>query len=182
MEVTNPEQESLPLKTGYVYRIYSTSPEFQEADSYYGSTFNEPHHRLCQHKNQYSSRQRGKKVNYCYSFGLFEKYGSNTCQVEVIESIHTPISREELNSKEHTYISTMPCSNKSGKVRVKDDPKGYHKQYRQAHFESYQAYQKKYRIDNHDRLYEKTVCECGKQVLKRNLGNHLISRSHKLVI
>lgn len=165
----------------YIYCIVPTVPECDESDAYYGSTYHSPHFRFRQHRNQYTSRLKGKKVSYCYSFRLFEKYGPENCRVDVVEAINDDISRQDLNTREHSYISSRPCLNKSGKVRVKDDPRAYHRQYRQDHLESYQEYQKQYRLAHREKFLEKVVCTCGKEICKRNLGNHLLSRQHKTV-
>lgn len=60
------------------------------------------------------------------------------------------------------------------------------KLYYENHKEYYQSYRKKYREENLERLKEndkvKMICECGKQICKRTLNKHILTKKHILKI
>lgn len=92
------------MNKGRVYKIVATTEDFDENDTYYGSTIQPINKRYSEHKTRHKKE--------CCSKLLFEKYGVENCKVELVEEIEFE-DRKTLTDLEASYIRNNPCCNKT---------------------------------------------------------------------
>ena len=127
--------------------------------------------RLVAHRSDYK-RWKDNKRNKVQSFVLFDKYGVENCEINLLESV-TSKSKDELLARERHYIQTLPCLNK---VVVGRSPMEYYKDNRDqliAQMKEYNAnnrksvadYQKEYRDNNCEKIaeYKKAYKEANRE-------------------
>jgi hypothetical protein len=161
-------------ENGKIYVIKSK----QTDDVYIGSTIRTLKIRLSKHKNDYKRYMRGK-TNYISSFEIL-KYAD--CYIELICKYPTN-SKKELEIKEGLIIKNTPnCCNERIAGRT---PKEYYNDNK----ETIDKYNKKWRLDNDekvlshkkkyaDKMAVKITCECGIIVRKCEYNRHQKSKLH----
>lgn len=92
---------------GKVYKIWSLNGD----KIYIGSTTKDY---LCERMSAHRRRYRcwvKDKQHYMSSFDLFEEYGLDNCQIELLEA-KVCTTRDELHQLEGKYIRELSCVNK----------------------------------------------------------------------
>ena len=72
------------------------------------------------HRSDYRLFKKGSKKNKTMSFDIFDKYGLENCQIELIECVNAN-SKDELHSRERYYIKLNKCVNKCIPLRTKEE-------------------------------------------------------------
>jgi hypothetical protein len=164
MEINNKYQN------GKIYKIC----DINETEIYIGSTTQPLYKRLSKHKGNYKEWMN-KTHNFITSFKLFEKFGLENCQIILIENYPCK-SKEELNAREAYHIRLNNCVNKIIPGRT-------HSQWQQDNKQYVSEYNKKYRIDNIDKINanvkqkeECLLCDC--IFKKRNKHQHFKTKKH----
>ena len=75
--------------------------------------------RMSKHRSMYSSWLKGKGKNIT-SYLIFEEYGVDNCQIELLEMVECK-NRDEQKQKEGHYIRTLECVNKVITNRIKSE-------------------------------------------------------------
>ena len=145
-----------------IYKIWSEKGPLV----YYGSSVDVPK-RLTVHKSDYNTGRH----KYSSSI-VFDAYGIDNCEIEVIEQT------EHLLERERWWIENHECVNKNCPYLTEEDITSYQKEYYQAHKEKKKAYQKEYRLA-HSQLI---VCECGGSYVYKNKAAHLKTKKHQQFI
>ena len=103
---------------GKIYKIEPVSGG-EEGDVYIGSTTQPLSKRMVCHRSHYKQWKEGTrgKTN---SFELFDKYGVESCQITLLETVESN-SKEELLAKERYYIKSLDCVNKIVAGRTKPE-------------------------------------------------------------
>ena len=119
---------------------------------YIGSTCKEYlSQRFAKHKNDYK-RWKDEKYNKITSFDLFDLYGSENCNIILIEE-YPCTSKDAKNAREAHYIRELNCVNKiiPGRTRIeyrndnKEKLQNLKKDYDLINVEKNKKYQKEYR-------------------------------------
>jgi hypothetical protein len=131
----------------FIYKIISSSPDFEEHMTYYGSTKQTLKIRMDKHRTKYIN-------NYldCSSKKIFDKYGLDNCYIEEVKKCNCN-DKYELELIEAYYIKEYPCCNDkipSG-IKIKADNmtewfKKYSKEYREKHKERENKRNRLYRL------------------------------------
>jgi hypothetical protein len=140
----------------FIYKIISTSPDFLEHMTYYGSTKRTLNIRMDKHRIKY-------KNNYldCSSKKIFDMYGENTCYIELVKKCNCN-DKYELWLIEAFYIKNHPCCNDNTPTGINtDNMKEYHKEYYEIHKEEKKEYYEEYR-ESHKEDIKKYSKEYGK--------------------
>lgn len=127
---------------GKIYKITDNN----HTEMYIGSTIDTLGSRISNHRNKYRKYLQDKKTRI-RSFDLFEKYGIDNCQIELLEE-YPCNSKIELEKKEGEYIKNNKCVNKCIAGRS-------NKEYRQDNREKIAEYHRQYQQENKDKLNEK---------------------------
>jgi len=140
---------NITLKTGTVYKIYST---LNPNEIYIGSTIQKPHTRFLGHKSHYKN---GRNISVKI---IFDKYGVDTCIIEIIEQKQINES-SEIMKLEQIHIEQNNCINKRAAYMSRKDTT------------------KLYRERNHDEINKKCICNiCGNHYIKKHKQVHLKSK------
>ena len=91
--------------------------------------------RMSKHRSMYSSWLKGKGKNIT-SYLIFEEYGVDNCQIELLEMVECK-NRDEQKQKEGHYIRTLECVNKVITNRIKSE---YDKEFRETHKDAIKEY------------------------------------------
>ena len=129
-----------------IYKIFST---VDDSIYYIGSTTQENlDNRLNQHKSAYKCSQK------CTSHKLFEKYGVDTCKIELI-ALYPCNSRKELEKEEANYMIQLNSINKNIPNRYNhENHQEYMKEYYDENREYYKEYMKEYYKNNIEKARE----------------------------
>ena len=188
--------ESNKYRNGKIYKIVDIGYN----ECYVGSTIEVLSKRMCHHRCNFNRN----KPHPCNSSILFEKYGLETCKIELIEN-YPCNSKEELTAREGYHIKQNNCLNKTVAGRskkqwyqdnsehVSNKAKEYREQnkehikeikhiyytnnkeyFNSKHKEHYQLNKEK--TLNHNR--EQIICECGCSISRRNIAAHKKSPKH----
>ena len=186
-----PHRKQIDCSNGKIYKIISNNPDVKEV--YYGSTIQTLCGRMTGHRANYKRWLEGKGGG-CASYDLFEKYGIEQFHIELVELFPCDIEAQ-LYARENEYIRSNECVNKNSAIRTPKELKEWHKKYKQEHKEEKKEqnkkYQqehkeekkeknKKYRQDHKDELTQKITCECGCEISKGYLTQHLKTKKHLL--
>ena len=135
-------------KTGYIYALKSL-----DSDSVYiGSTFQSLKKRLCKHRTDYKRYLQGK-MNYVSSFQLISHPNHYIEEIKVVHGI----DKKSLQKLEGREIENNPnCINTNITGRARS--------------ESVKAYFLKNRDKIYEKLSQKIVCECGRNVSKGHIA------------
>ena len=90
------------IKIGRIYKIISS----ESNSCYIGSTFQNIEDRFKNHKEKYSTYQKGFRVNFFTSFVLFEEYGTENCKIEIIKEYQV-IDKKHLEVYESLWINKL---------------------------------------------------------------------------
>ncbi len=115
------------------------------------------------HRREYDYWKAGKRRNKTSSFDLFDEYGVENCQIELIESFPCA-SKDELHAREGQLIREMDCVNRCiPGLKTRENLK----EYRQM--EHIQAHRKKWLEDNKEVIAKqrKKYREANKEQLKK---------------
>jgi len=166
---------------GKVYKIIST----KGSEIYIGSTFRSLKERSWEHK-----------TDKCSSTILFDKYGVDSCSIEMIKEYEV-YDKEQLRAYEQLWMNNYKnqvvneqnsfCIEKLRKKQHYEDHKEYyseyHKQYYEDHKEEHSEYNKQYYEENKDKILEqqkqKYTCGCGSTITKGNKPRHERTQKHQ---
>jgi len=183
-------------QNGKIYKIEALNSE--DGDIYIGSTTkNTLAERMTRHRSHYKGWKKGEKNNLS-CFKIFDKYGIENCFIYLIESFPCN-SKDELNAREGHYIKTLTCVNRciAGQTRKEyrkihmphllqkqrenydDEAKAKKKAYVEAHKEEIALKKKEFTEKNHEKIYEKHICNCGGSYSNNSRGHHLKTGLHK---
>jgi uncharacterized membrane protein YkoI len=189
-------------QNGKIYKIEAHNGE--EGDTYIGSTCKQYlSQRMSSHRNSYNCWKNGK-LNYITAFSIFDKYGVDNCVIILLEDC--PCNTiDELYYREAFHMKSMKCVNNNIPLRTQ-------KEYKEDNKEKMNKYLTQYYIDNRDRRIEygnqyrkdnkeqtnknarkryninkekienKIVCDCGKEINVINRANHLKTKVHNKFI
>ena len=140
---------------------------------YYGSTKMILVERMYRHRSGYRIwKKTGKK--YTSSFGIFDKFGVNNCDIILVENFPCN-SKFELKEREAYYIRSFECVNKM-------IPNRTNKQYIQENKETWDEYHKNYRSTNKQSINEKQSvkhdCLCGGKFRSGDKSKHFKTLIH----
>ena len=100
-------------KKAYIYKIVAYCDDFDEKDTYYGSTTQPLCQRIAKHRQSFNSwliDPDKNKNNTMTSFITFQKYGLENCKILLVEEVDY-IDRNNLRRKEGEYILNNACIN-----------------------------------------------------------------------
>ncbi len=129
-----------------IYRV----TDINNNESYYGSTINSLSLRKALHKASYKKYKNGE-FNKLSIFDLFDKYGVENCEIELVEEYPCE-NKSELLNREGCYIKENDCVNKfiAGRT-LKEyylDNKAKYKEHNQQYYAN-----NKDKISNHMKNY-----------------------------
>jgi hypothetical protein len=124
-----------------LYKIISYVDDFEESYTYYGSTTQSLSTRMASHRKNFN-----KNIVSTTSRNLFNKYGVDSCFIQLIENFPCK-NIEELKQQECKLICNNPCINKQIPLRTK-------KQYYKENKEVLDEKQKKYKEKNKEKFKE----------------------------
>ena len=180
----------------FIYKIVSSREDFDEKDTYYGSTFTTLSGRMTKHRYQFTSdTKRATKTKQ-----LFEKYGIDTCKIILLETLND-VNKQEREAREYEYIRNQLCCNERGKTGLTGlgfSTEEYLHQYYEKNKEVFTERGKKYREENHTIILErgkkyreenrekinerqnmKIKCPCGAEVCRTYLPRHQSRETHR---
>ena len=183
----------MDYSNGKIYKIINTITD----DVYVGSTCNSLEKRLIKHKSEMNCNTYSKKKLH----QKMRELGVDVFYIKLIQDAPCE-SKAELRAIEGKYIREIGTLNKhiAGRTQpiyiqeTKDQKREYDKNYREARQEQISERRKKHCEDNkelykerwqqtylkrRDKLSEKVVCECGKEVSRGWLSNHNKSQQHQ---
>ena len=137
-------------KTGYIYSITPINGG-DDGDIYYGSTINITK-RYNQHKTNFNN-----SINKYYSYFIFDKYGVDNCQINIVEEIKY-INKSELLSiykEKDENIKKIQEYNKNYYIQNKEDIKEYNKQYIEKNKEELKEKKQVYYENNKEEINNK---------------------------
>jgi len=149
-------------------RIYKIEPicEHDENEVYYGSTCQLLCKRMDKHRTNYKCWLNGSN-KYTSSFILFEKYGTENCNIYLVE-LYPCVTKEELLSREGYYIKNNKCVNRMVAGRTQ---KQYYEDNKETLLEQHKPY-------NKEKLSTKYNCECGGKYTYESKRKHIESIKH----
>ena len=151
---------------GKIYKITCNETE----KIYIGSTTQSLTKRFKQHKNNHTSWKNGK-YHYTTIFKLFDEYGKENCNIELIENYPCD-NNKELELREAYYIRNNNCYNKYIPGRTL-------KEYKEVNKEKIKEEMKKYRENNKEKIKEKITCNCGGNYTYSHKARHFKSKKHE---
>jgi len=129
-----------------IYKIWSPNGD----KIYIGSTTKQYlSQRMTAHRKGYNHWKK-ENSSFTTSYILFEEYGVDNCQIELIEAKQC-YSKDELKQLEGHYIRTLNCVNKYIPDRAMEE---YNKKYYQDNKEKIKEDHKEYREKNRDKIKE----------------------------
>jgi len=169
-------------------KIYKIEPicEHEEGEIYIGSTIKDTlAQRMSSHRANYKIWKSGAiKTAHIRSFDLFDKFGIENCKIYLIE-LFPCNSRDELNSREGTFIRTLKCVNKAiagGQDYVEYKRQWYEKN-KERNKERNCQLKKVYRETNKLILNEKAKvkmqCICGSECRIADKSKHYRTKKHQ---
>jgi hypothetical protein len=99
----------------FIYKIISSSPNFQEHMTYYGSTIQTLNNRMDNHRSKYINNNLN-----CSSKKIFDKYGLDNCFIQLVENCNCN-DKYELKLIEAFYIKNNLCCNDNIPSGIKAD-------------------------------------------------------------
>jgi hypothetical protein len=166
-------------KKGKIYKIIALCDNFDEKDTYYGSTIRKY---LCErwrdHKKAYKYYKNGNKYKtYVSSFILFEKYGLENCKIILINEFNIE-NIDELHKIENEYIMNNKCCNKMKAFSTKEENKNKQTKWHLEHIQEKKEYDKKRREDLKNILMADNICECGGKFKTTHKSCHIKTKKH----
>ena len=177
---------------GKIYKIICDETE----KIYIGSTVQSLTKRFQKHKSHHISWKNGK-YNYISIFKMFDEYGKQNCNIELIENYPCD-NKKVLELREAYFIRNNNCYNKYipgrtlkeyyevNKKKIKEDQKKYYennkekyKDTKKKYYEDNKEVRKKYYEYNKERINEKHNCECGGKYTSHHKATHLKTKKHE---
>lgn len=141
---------------GKIYKIIANGSD----ECYIGSTTEKTlAKRMVGHRCVYKRWKTGKKVGKTSSINLFEKYGIENCKIVLIELYPTE-SNDQLRAREEYWRKEYigGSVNKLAAYRTEEEAKDIATKWRKTDYaknkDKYIAFQKKYRKENKQKLYD----------------------------
>ena len=170
---------------GKVYMVWYEGKE----ERYYGSTANRLSTRLSQHKTHYKN-----KTSNCSLFTLFDKYGTELANIELVEAFPCN-NRNELEAREGFYIRNNTHINRAipgrtkkesdkayreaNKDTIKEKDKAYYQTNKEKLKERQKTYYEAHREEVLKKMKAKTTCQvCGSVYNERQRARHLKTDKH----
>ena len=157
---------------GKIYKIMVNTEE--EYLPYVGSTTKQYlSQRMDFHRKSYKNWKKGN--SFTSSFTLFEKFGIENCFIELLELCPCSCS-EELRKKEREWFDKLECCNQIKPLRLEEEKKEYHKEYRKDNREELNQYQKEYYEENKEQIaeYYKEYYEANKEQIAEKKKKNMI--------
>ena len=165
----------------FIYKIISSSPDFEEHMTYYGSTKRTLKIRMDCHRSGY----KNNILECCSSKKIFDKYGIDNCFIEEVKKCNCE-DKYELRLIEASYIKNYPCCNDRIPSGINTDNmrewrKEYYenhkeeiKEYCENHKEERKEYNKEYRENHKEEIkeYRKKYNDSHKEEIKEYYDNH----------
>jgi group I intron endonuclease len=144
-----------------IYRIKSK----KGTNCYVGSTIG-LRHRISVHKNGYKKYKEQPDRYYCGSYDLFDEYGIEECEFEVLEEVE----EERRIEREQWWISNLQdCINRRQRIATtENEDKERTKQWWKDNLGRYNDKAR----ERNNTLY---TCECGMELKKGNKTRHIRS-------
>jgi predicted GIY-YIG superfamily endonuclease len=159
---------------GLIYKISSNGK------TYYGSTVLSLKRRMWAHKGNYKQWKNGEGRG-CASFKLFDEYGFENCQIELVE-LYPCASSVELLIREDFYMDNNECINEQRAHTSEEQVKEQKKQWQEVHKEENSKRRGQRYQDNKEEISIKNkeliVCECGRTVCSGALTKHKKTAVH----
>lgn len=156
--------------SGKIYKIIATLKDFDEADTYYGSTTTTLDRRMNCHKIDYKNWQTDGILK-CTSIYLFNKYGVNNCSIILLKEVEVE-TKKQLKDMEAIYIISNNCINKYIPNRTA-------KQWYQDNIEKVREKHRQHYNNKKDYYTEKHDCECGGNFTTKNKACHFKTKKHQ---
>lgn len=165
-----------------IYKLCCKNPEIKNI--YVGHTTNF-RRRKSEHKSDCENKNK-----LCYNFNVYSFIRENGCfdnwDMVLIEEYPCE-TKLQAHRRERYWIeflnATLNCS-----IPTRSDEE-YKKKYYSENRDEMLDKQKKYREQNRDEILEKSrmkkvkvICECGYEILKHNMSNHIKTNRHKKII
>ena len=163
---------------GKIYKITAGD------ECYIGSTTWTKEKRFEYHIYNYASWLKGK-TNFTSSYKLFQKYGIDSCKIDIIE-YYPCNSKQELERQEGFHQRNEICVNTNIAGRTdkeyRDETKEQQKQWREDNKEKIKEHKKQDYELNKEQQHIKNkiteVCECGSTFTTVNKARHLKTKKH----
>ena len=141
-------------QNGKIYKVIDNAYE----ECYFGSTIDTLPNRFKGHKTHYKQYKNGDKRKYVSLFDMFDKFGVDSCKIELVE-YHSCLNIAELHKREGFYIKNIDCINKnisgrSAKERYNDNPEHYKEQSKQYYQNNKDGHIKEYNDNKREHLCE----------------------------
>lgn len=156
---------------GKIYAIRS----YQTKNIYIGSTCQDLHKRLYDHKRQYKRYLYKQNVDYYTSFEIL-KYPD--VYIELIQEIPC-INKMELCKYEGQYIRTMKCVNKHIPGRTLEEWNTDNGEYRKTYYDNNRLKILKQKKEYSKKKYK---CACGSSCRFSSKQTHFRTKNHRLYI
>ena len=146
-------------------KIYKIQCRNKEGEIYIGSTTKQYlSQRMDNHHSAYRFWKKGGKTNKCKSFDIFDLYGVENCEIELIENFVCE-SKDQLRAREGYHIQSIKCVNKCIAGQTK-------KEYDDSRVDEKKLY-------DQNRRQETFICVCGVSYTCQNKARHLKSIKHQ---
>lgn len=145
------------------------------AKIYIGSTVKTLKARLKKHIYDY---HYPKTKSFCMTKQMFDIYGDNNCEIQLIEEYPCKTRQDLLKRETHhiTQIGFDKLFNKCKSFSTEEELKQYMIDYYNKHLDTIKEYKTQYHINNYAEISQKRSqkiqCECGAFVSKRNISSH----------
>ena len=152
--------------------------------SYIGSTTQKLSFRMKGHRSD-CKRRSGLPL-----YKAMVEHGKEYFYIELLEK-HPCSDKEELVKKEYEYIRSLkPSLNLRGYVICKKtyDREYYHNDktgrsiYRREYYKNNKTCLKEYRREYYQATKEMVTCECGCEIIKRGLKQHIATKKHNQLL
>ena len=150
---------------GKIYKIYNTIND----NFYVGSTTQKLCFRMKDH------RGRCKQQPHLPLYKEMLEYGKEHFYIELLEK-HPCSDKEELVKKENEYIRNLkPSMNQRGYVTCRNT-------YAKEYYHKTKSYHNNYSREYYQATKEMVTCECGCEITKRGLKQHIATKKHNQLL
>ena len=155
---------------GKLYKIVPTI-EHLEHEIYIGSTIRELRDRMNSHRSEYTQWKNGKRRKIMI-YDLFEKYGLNNFNIELLEDYNCE-NNSQLREREYHYQCLYKCINKLKAYSTLEEQKQHKKNYELKHKGERNDYH-----NNWQKNQPTIICDCGSHIKKTKIKRHLKTQKH----
>ncbi len=145
----------IEIKYGYIYKIEPTVIH-DKYEIYFGSTIENIDIRFSKHKSMYKKYTiNNVEYNkyYCSCYKLFDKYGIDNCNIEIVEELENT-TKNRLLKQENYYINTYYNINEQNSFRSLEEDKEYYENYRKNNKEKIKERDHKYYENNKEKILQ----------------------------